>query len=290
MTRKFVQWTDVGGGPETPEPDEISGGSTHDVYSDVMGGLLSLQHVQQPHRDSESLVGSSLPTSAVLAELLPGHSRNSSGTSHSGSGSASGYGSLASQSQHSRQSSSGELGHFRLVLSRHCLVFFCIFLLHISFLPFHFFCSLKKKLREFFCLCFFFCFFFFCLGFFVVVHLSILIRTIVDFRPGQSGRHASPSCVYLSAVALATILSPLWHRPSCSCRPTGLLPTLLPHLPALAAAVALALAVMYRKRRRWWRSVAIRTTVTIKRVHCPDHTVVGSPSVRWPLDGNSRSV
>ncbi|XP_046643512.1 uncharacterized protein LOC124328730 isoform X1 [Daphnia pulicaria] len=112
--------SNVGGGPETPEPDEISGGgsSTHDVYSDVMGGLMSLQHVQQqqpqPHRDSESfVVGSSLPTSAVLAELLPGHSRNSSGTSHSGSGSASGYGSLASQSQHSRQSSSGELGHFR---------------------------------------------------------------------------------------------------------------------------------------------------------------------------------
>ena len=114
----FFLPTDVGGGPETPEPDEISGGgsSTHDVYSDVMGGLMGLQHVQQqPHRDSESLVGSSLPTSAVLAELLPGHSRNSSGTSHSGSGSASGYGSLASQSQHSRQSSSGELGHFRLV-------------------------------------------------------------------------------------------------------------------------------------------------------------------------------
>ncbi|XP_032779154.1 uncharacterized protein LOC116917687 isoform X1 [Daphnia magna] len=102
----------VGGGAETPEPDEISGGSssTHDVYSDVMGGLMGIQLPQ--HRD-ELTVGSTLPTSAVLAELLPGHSRNSSGTSHSGSGSASGYGSLASQSQHSRQSSSGELGHFR---------------------------------------------------------------------------------------------------------------------------------------------------------------------------------
>ncbi|KAK4019712.1 hypothetical protein OUZ56_001723 [Daphnia magna] len=101
----------VGGGAETPEPDEISGGSssTHDVYSDVMGGLMGIQLPQ--HRD-ELTVGSTLPTSAVLAELLPGHSRNSSGTSHSGSGSASGYGSLASQSQHSRQSSSGELGHF----------------------------------------------------------------------------------------------------------------------------------------------------------------------------------
>ncbi|XP_059353518.1 uncharacterized protein LOC130692606 isoform X2 [Daphnia carinata] len=99
------------GGAETPEPDEISGGgsSTHDVYSDVMGGLMGMQLAQ--HRD-EVTVGSTLPTSAVLAELLPGHSRNSSGTSHSG-GSASGYGSLASQSQHSRQSSSGELGHFR---------------------------------------------------------------------------------------------------------------------------------------------------------------------------------
>ena len=65
---------------------------------------------------------SGLPLSAVAVamaghELLPGHSRNSSGTSHSGSGSASGYGSLASQSQHSRQSSSGELGHFRSVSS-----------------------------------------------------------------------------------------------------------------------------------------------------------------------------
>ncbi|KAI9564235.1 hypothetical protein GHT06_007973 [Daphnia sinensis] len=99
-------------GAETPDPDEISGGSssTHDVYSDVMGGLMGMQLGQ--HRD-EVTVGPTLPTSAVLAELLPGHSRNSSGTSHSGSGSASGYGSLASQSQHSRQSSSGELGHFR---------------------------------------------------------------------------------------------------------------------------------------------------------------------------------
>lgn len=51
--------------------------------------------------------------SGAGVELLPGHSRNSSGTSHSGSGSASGYGSLNSHSQHSRQSSSGELGHFR---------------------------------------------------------------------------------------------------------------------------------------------------------------------------------
>lgn len=105
--------TDVSG--ETPEPDEISGGgsSTQDVYSDIMGGMMGSQHVQQPHQ--ELPIGSSLSSSAVLAELLPGHSRNSSGTSHSGSGSASGYGSLASQSQHSRQSSSGELGHFRLV-------------------------------------------------------------------------------------------------------------------------------------------------------------------------------
>ncbi|KAK4019711.1 hypothetical protein OUZ56_001723 [Daphnia magna] len=120
----------VGGGAETPEPDEISGGSssTHDVYSDVMGGLMGIQLPQ--HRD-ELTVGSTLPTSAVLAELLPGHSRNSSGTSHSGSGSASGYGSLASQSQHSRQSSSGELGHFRIlgkVFSYFCSsCFFCWF-------------------------------------------------------------------------------------------------------------------------------------------------------------------
>ena len=125
-----------------------------------MGGLLSLQHVQQPHRDSESTVGSSLPTSAVLAELLPGHSRNSSGTSHSGSGSASGYGSLASQSQHSRQSSSGELGHFRLVLSRHCLVLYFSFAHFLPPIPFLLYITKKNKLREFFCLCFFvFCFF-----------------------------------------------------------------------------------------------------------------------------------
>lgn len=78
---------------------------------------MGSQHVQQPHQ--ELPIGSSLSSSAVLAELLPGHSRNSSGTSHSGSGSASGYGSLASQSQHSRQSSSGELGHFRSVWHGH---------------------------------------------------------------------------------------------------------------------------------------------------------------------------
>lgn len=109
---------------ETPEPDEISGSgsSTQDVYSDIMSGVMGNSHVHPavagaPHQ--ELGIGSS---SAVLAELLPGHSRNSSGTSHSGtSGSASGYGSLASQSQHSRQSSSGELGHFRSV--RHRILF-----------------------------------------------------------------------------------------------------------------------------------------------------------------------
>ena len=104
----------------TPEPDEISGSSssTHDVYSDVMGVLVRTSQQQQPHQ--EIPIGTALSSSSVLAELLPGHSRNSSGTSHSGSGSASGYGSLASQSQHSRQSSSGELGHFRLAF-----VFLC---------------------------------------------------------------------------------------------------------------------------------------------------------------------
>lgn len=121
LTFGLFQQTDVSG--ETPEPDEISGGgsSTQDVYSDIMGGMMGSQHVQQPHQE---LPIGSLSSSAVLAELLPGHSRNSSGTSHSGSGSASGYGSLASQSQHSRQSSSGELGHFRLVQLVQLLVSF----------------------------------------------------------------------------------------------------------------------------------------------------------------------
>lgn len=242
---------------------------------------MSLQHVQQqqpqPHRDSESfVVGSSLPTSAVLAELLPGHSRNSSGTSHSGSGSASGYGSLASQSQHSRQSSSGELGHFRLVLLpffvNPFLVFFfwstSAFSVHfvllswgIVFLIFVLFAGL---------------FFFF----FSLVHLSIVVGwATVDFRRGQSGLRASPSCVCLSAAALASSLCPLWHRP------TGPLPTLLPHLPASAAAVELAiLAVTGRKRG------SSRSTLAIIRVHWCDRTLVGGPSVRWPLGGRSRSV
>jgi hypothetical protein len=61
--------------------------------------------------------GTTTLSAAAGVELLPGHSRNSSSTSHSGSGSASGYGSLNSQSLHSRQSSTGELGHFRFVHS-----------------------------------------------------------------------------------------------------------------------------------------------------------------------------
>lgn len=167
-----------------------------------MGGLMGMQHAQ--HRD-EVTIGSTLPTSAVLAELLPGHSRNSSGTSHSGSGSASGYGSLASQSQHSRQSSSGELGHFRSVFYRY------YYTPHSSFC----FCSP--------------CFFHF--GF-RVLFCSIIHYADVDFLHGLYGRRASPSCVYLSAVALASSISPLLHRPSHSYQPKSLLVT---HLPAAAA-------------------------------------------------------
>ena len=234
---------------------------------------MSLQHVQQPHRDSETLVGSSLPTSAVLAELLPGHSRNSSGTSHSGSGSASGYGSLASQSQHSRQSSSGELGHFRLAL-----FLFFLFSTSSAFLPFR--VTKKRALGDSFSYVCSFCLGLFFLFFVWSICRSLLVAT-VDFRPGQSGLRASPSCVCLSAAALASSLSPFWPRPSC--RPTGRLPTLLPRLPASAES---ALAVTDRKR--WRRSVARRTAIT--RVRCRDRTVVGDPSVRWPLDGRSRSV
>jgi hypothetical protein len=40
-----------------------------DAYSEVMGCLMGPQYVQQPHWDSETFVGSSLPTSAVLTEL-----------------------------------------------------------------------------------------------------------------------------------------------------------------------------------------------------------------------------
>lgn len=96
-------------------------GSHSDVYSEVIGTLLG--------DGAASGASPALALSAApLNELLPGHSRNSSGTSHSGSGSASGYGSLASQSQHSRQSSSGELGHFRSVLIRLRMSGFAAFL------------------------------------------------------------------------------------------------------------------------------------------------------------------
>ncbi|XP_046636985.1 protein FAM102A-like isoform X2 [Daphnia pulicaria] len=71
--------SNVGGGPETSDLD-------------VNGGL---QKVQEPHRDSETFLGSSLPALNVLVELLPGHLTDSS------------------ESQHSRRSSLGELGHFR---------------------------------------------------------------------------------------------------------------------------------------------------------------------------------
>jgi hypothetical protein len=42
------------------------------AYSEVIGWLMGPQHVQQPHQDSETFVGSPLPTSAVLTELIPG--------------------------------------------------------------------------------------------------------------------------------------------------------------------------------------------------------------------------
>ena len=91
-------------------------GSHPDVYSEVIGSVMTCPLIAD---GTPTITATGLPLSAVVLaghELLPGHSRNSSGTSHSaGSGSASGYGSLASQSQHSRQSSSGELGHFRSV-------------------------------------------------------------------------------------------------------------------------------------------------------------------------------
>lgn len=109
----------LGGATDSPESDEISGGgsSTQDVYSDVLGAMMSSQYVPIQQQDGNGIAPPPPPpgcaSSAAMAELLPGHSRNSSGTSHSGSGSASGYGSLNSQSQHSRQSSNGELGHFR---------------------------------------------------------------------------------------------------------------------------------------------------------------------------------
>ena len=222
----FLTWTktDVGTDMSTPEPDEISGSSssTHDVYSDVMGVLVRTSQQQQPHQ--EIPIGTALSSSSVLAELLPGHSRNSSGTSHSGSGSASGYGSLASQSQHSRQSSSGELGHFRLAFvflcahfSAYCrvdrmvvaslLIWLLLYsLLFVSFFSFSFRCCLFDL-----GLCFFF-FFFFCLheffGFPLPFFVHLTDAACVDFRPGPSGRHASPSFACLSAEALAS-LAPL---------------------------------------------------------------------------------
>lgn len=98
---------------DSPDAEETSvgagrNGSHPDVYCEVMGTVTGgPANADGPPAPGLTLAGH---------ELLPGHSRNSSGTSHSGSGSASGYGSLASQSQHSRQSSSGELGHFRSVM------------------------------------------------------------------------------------------------------------------------------------------------------------------------------
>ena len=129
----YFVFADLGGATDSPESDEISGGgsSTQDVYSDVLGAMMSSQHVPIQQQDGNGIAPPPPPpgcaSSAAMAELLPGHSRNSSGTSHSGSGSASGYGSLNSQSQHSRQSSNGELGHFRLANFFHFFLFFFSF-------------------------------------------------------------------------------------------------------------------------------------------------------------------
>lgn len=207
----------------TPEPDEISGGSssTQDVYSDVMGGLMMGSQLvqQQPHQ--EVPIGSALSSSAVLAELLPGHSRNSSGTSHSG-GSASGYGSLASQSQHSRQSSSGELGHFRSVFLFYdhvCLSTFPLVVVLTGWplpLPTWLVVVVVELLLSVFLpsvvvvvvllvVWALNVFLFFCLHNFLVSPLPFFVHlsdaACVDFRPGLSGRHASPSFVCLSAEA-----------------------------------------------------------------------------------------
>lgn len=165
-----------------------------------MGSMMGIP----PHQELPVPASSSLATTAVPAELLPGHSRNSSGTSHSGSGSASGYGSLASQSQHSRQSSSGELGHFRFFF----LIFFLLLLhLHRVTYPLN-----DAQDDDRFAFVFFVCFFFLfgCFPF----SKSPRAPEKKDFLLGPFGRHASPSCVYLSAV-------------------TESYPALPPHLPEL---------------------------------------------------------
>jgi len=97
---------------DSPEPmDELSpGSSSNDVYTDVISSCVINAG---PEAVTGLAAGTTTLSAAAGVELLPGHSRNSSSTSHSGSGSASGYGSLNSQSLHSRQSSTGELGHFR---------------------------------------------------------------------------------------------------------------------------------------------------------------------------------
>lgn len=197
--------------------------------------------IQLPQHRDELTVGSTLPTSAVLAELLPGHSRNSSGTSHSGSGSASGYGSLASQSQHSRQSSSGELGHFRSVLPFKYFLFYLFCFLPPCFRPFFLFvvslrfCYLLNKKESWGKFFHIFVRLVFFVGFFSDSFLVPFVDPCcadVDFLRGLSVRRASPRFVYQSAVALAISLSPLLHRPSRWCQPKSWLVT---YLPALAA-------------------------------------------------------
>ena len=98
--------------------DAVLAGSSalQDAYMEMLGSMAADASAAATASSGAS-VGVGVGTAAAAAaELLPGHSRSSSGTSHSGSGSASGYGSLNShnsQSQHSRQSSTGESGHFR---------------------------------------------------------------------------------------------------------------------------------------------------------------------------------
>ena len=197
---------------DSPEPmDELSpGSSSNDVYTDVISSCVINAG---PEAVAGLAAGTTTLSAAAGVELLPGHSRNSSSTSHSGSGSASGYGSLNSQSLHSRQSSTGELGHFRFVHSgcAHCrpsndsltnetiqlppscchstLLFCCSFVLVFA-VQLHAFCRLTGSI--FFSLCFYLAF----SGFLFCCWCSGSSVPCAGFHRGPFGRLASQSSAY----------------------------------------------------------------------------------------------
>ncbi|XP_006611633.1 protein FAM102A isoform X6 [Apis dorsata] len=110
----------------TNREDFVSSGSLAGSIASASSGFGSLPKKRPPLFSSELLSGTESYDPMTLSEIVPsalpvetlaeahtesGHSRNSSNTSQLSKGS--GYGSLNSHSQHSRQSSSGDSGHIR---------------------------------------------------------------------------------------------------------------------------------------------------------------------------------